>query len=244
MRGTTRPDRPRRRRWLPAMPALPALPAIVAVVMVLGMGAIAGSAPSAPARRAAASGLGKIQHIVIIMQENRSFDSYFGTFPGADGIPMSNGVPTVCVPDPKTGQCVAPFRDTSDLNIGGPHGAVAAAADIDAGRMDGFIAQAEAAKQGCKDPNDPACGGHSTDVMGYHDYHEIPNYWAYAQNFVLQDRMFEPNASWSLPEHLFMVSEWSALCTSANPSSCTNALDAPGRPPDPQNPNRPPPFYA
>ena len=47
--------------------------------------------------------------------------------------------------------------------------------------------------------------------MGYHDAREIPNYWAYAENFVLQDHMFEPNASWSLPAHLFMVSEWSAV---------------------------------
>ena len=39
----------------------------------------------------------KIKHVVIIMQENRSFDSYFGTYPGADGIPMKHGVPTVCV---------------------------------------------------------------------------------------------------------------------------------------------------
>ena len=35
----------------------------------------------------AASGIGKIRHVVIIMQENRSFDSFFGTYPGADGIP-------------------------------------------------------------------------------------------------------------------------------------------------------------
>ena len=49
--------------------------------------------------------------------------------------------------------------------------------------------------------------------MGYHDAREIPNYWAYANEFVLQDHMFEPNASWSLPEHLVQVSEWSAHCT-------------------------------
>ena len=42
----------------------------------------------------------KIQHVVVIMQENRSFDSYFGVYPGATGIPMNHGVPTVCVPDP------------------------------------------------------------------------------------------------------------------------------------------------
>jgi len=34
----------------------------------------------------------KIRHIVIIMQENRSFDSYFGRFPGLTSIAMSNGV--------------------------------------------------------------------------------------------------------------------------------------------------------
>ena len=46
--------------------------------------------------------------------------------------------------------------------------------------------------------------------MGYQTAADIPNYWAYAHNFVLQDQMFEPNASWSLPAHLFMVSGWSA----------------------------------
>jgi phospholipase C len=64
--------------------------------------------------------------------------------------------------------------------------------------------------------------------MGYHDAREIPNYWTYAQDFALQDHMFEPNASWSLPQHLFMVSEWSAFCTNPlNPFSCRNALQNP-----------------
>jgi phospholipase C len=59
--------------------------------------------------------------------------------------------------------------------------------------------------------------------MGYHDAREIPNYWAYAQNFVLDDHMFEPDASWSLPVHLYTVSEWSARCMRAgDPSSCVN----------------------
>ena len=35
--------------------------------------------------------------------------------------------------------------------------------------------------------------------MGYHDAREIPNYWAYARHFVLQDHMFQPDTSWSLP---------------------------------------------
>ena len=169
----------------------------------------------------------KIQHIIVIMQENRSFDSYFGTYPGADGIPMANGQPTVCVNDPQTGQCVKPFHDAQDKNGGGPHGAASATADIDGGKMDGFIAQAEKGRKGCVDPTNPNCSNSTMpDVMGYHDAREIPNYWAYAKDFVLQDHMFEPNASWSLPSHLFMVSAWSAKCsTQGDPESCVNALD-------------------
>jgi phospholipase C len=113
--------------------------------------------------------------------------------------------------------------------------------------MDGFVRQAEAAPHKCANPDNPACtNGDHTDVTGYHDAREIPNYWRYAQDFVLQDRMFEPNASWSLPAHLFMVSAWSARCETDDPMSCRNELENPsgirpkrrvhplpqGRPPD------------
>src|SRR5712692_4562271 len=174
----------------------------------------------------------KIKHVVVIMQENRSFDSYFGTFPGADGIPMQNGVPTVCIPDPQTNQCVKPYHDPNDMNFGGPHGASNAAADINGDAMDGFIQQElQGSTKACRNNFNSACSLNQKqpDVMGYHDSREIPNYWAYAEQFVLQDHMFEPNASWSLPEHLFMVSEWSAICTRpGHPMSCQNALQNPG----------------
>jgi phospholipase C len=173
-----------------------------------------------------AAGIHKIKHVIVIQQENRSFDSYFGTFPGADGIPMKNGKPTVCVPDPATGACVAPYLDHADVNGGGPHSQNNATADINGGKMNGFIGQAESGRKGCLVPTDPACTNSATpDVMGYHTESDIPNYWTYAKDFVLQDHMFEPNASWSLPAHLFLVSEWSAYCTQHdNPSSCVNAL--------------------
>ncbi|MEY2448812.1 MAG: hypothetical protein QOH79_2288 [Acidimicrobiaceae bacterium] len=202
------------------------------------------SGPVAPSARRSASGASSlpatagggihtIAHVVMVMQENRSFDSYFGTYPGADGIPMADGQPTVCVPNPARGDCIKPFHDSNDVNGGGPHGQDAATADIDGGKMDGFVFQAEQSRTGCADPNDPACRNSATpDVMGWHDARDIPNYWSYANDFVLQDRMFEPNASWSLPEHLFMVSEWSARCAkTGDPASCQNALQSPGGPP-------------
>jgi phospholipase C len=179
-----------------------------------------------PSRTRASTGIHVIKHVIVIMQENRSFDSYFGTYPGADGIPMRNGVPTVCVPDPATGSCVRPFHDPMLSNGGGPHSAPAALADIDRGTMNGFIAQAEKSKRHCGDSLDPECTGlRRLDVMGYHDRREIPNYWTYARDFVLQDHLFEPNYGWSLPSHLWMVSGWAARCARASdPMSCRSYL--------------------
>jgi len=216
-------------------------PCIIAAVLgvsLVGVGVAAArpGAPQAAARSAggasSSGGIHTIKHVIVIMQENRSFDSYFGTYPGADGIPMKTGVPTVCVPNPLTHQCVKPFLDHQDLNGGGPHQQINASADIDGGRLDGFIKEAASGKKGCADPTNPACTtsangttGRATDVMGYHAGTDIPNYWAYAKNFVLQDHMFEPVASWSFPQHLALVSGWSAACGNPNnPTSCYSDL--------------------
>ncbi len=176
-------------------------------------------------------GIHKIKHVIIIMQENRSFDSYFGTYPGADGIPMKNGVPTVCSPDPLTKKCVKPYHDPDPINVGGGHGQGAFFTQVNDGKMDGFVAvQRQVMQNKCADVNDPACvtfKNGQPDVMGYHDRSDIPNYWAYADNFVLQDRMFEPTYSWSLPAHLFMVSAWSATCKTLDPMSCVSNNDKP-----------------
>ena len=155
----------------------------------------------------APTGLEKIQHFVFIMQENRSFDSYFGTYPGAEGLP-----PGVCLSDPTPGNaCVAPFHDPNNVNRGGPHGVTNARGSIHSGKMDGFLVQSYLGKsndggQPCMPPA-PGCtpGKNPQDVMGWHDSREIPNYWSYANLYVLQDRMFESVASYSLPAHLYML---------------------------------------
>lgn len=185
--------------------------------------------PSPTPSPTANPGIHKIQHIIVIMQENRSFDNYFGTFPGADGIPMQNGNPTVCVNDPQTGQCVYPYHDVQNSNGGGPHTSAAFTADVDGGKMDGFIAQAEQGRQNCAVVTNPICTNTSAiDVMGYHTGADIPNYWSYAQQYVLQDHMFEPVSSWSLPAHLWMVSAWSATCAiPGQPMTCVNDIAGP-----------------
>ncbi|HEX9039000.1 MAG TPA: alkaline phosphatase family protein [Ktedonobacterales bacterium] len=203
------------------------LPRITLLGAVIVTAACAPGASTAPFHQE--PGITNIKHVIVIMQENRSFDSYFGTYPGADGIPMANGAPAVCVHDPASGQCVSPYHDTADVNGGGPHGAPAATADINGSKMDGFIAQAEHGRRGCANSTNPVCvNTRGQDVMGYHTGADIPNYWAYAQNFVLQDHMFEPNASWSLPAHLFTVSAWSAKCAApGDPMSCASDIGGP-----------------
>jgi phospholipase C len=200
--------------------------------------------------RATALGIHKIRHVVLIMQENRSFDSYFGTYPGADGIPRRDGRFTVCSPDPQTHRCLLPYHDALDRNSGGPHEHLDAIRDVNGGKMNGFVREARRGLiRGCKlAPDAPICslGARRPDVMGYHDQREIPNYWAYAHDYVLQDHMFESTSSWSLPQHLYTVSEWSARCRQAHVvTSCTSAIENPLAPPhEPQNPTRRTPHYA
>jgi phospholipase C len=138
-------------------------------------------------------------------------------------------VAAVCVPDPKAG-CVRPYHNSADTNGGGPHGLKNAIADIAGGKMNGFLQQRARAAHTCKFPQSPQCApGTARDVLGYHTGAEIPNYWAYAKNFVLQHHMFEPVKSWSLPDHLYMVSGWSAKCANANPMSCVNNIGGPDK---------------
>ena len=182
-------------------------------------------------------GISKIKHVIVVMQENRSFDNYFGTFPGADGIPMRNGVPTVCVPVPHVSGCVRPYHDTSLVDGGGPHGVGAAMRDINGGAMNGFARSAVTGRtKSCThDFLNPVCTAATTpgnipDAIGYHTAAEIPNYWAYARHFVLQDHMFEGVSAWSLPAHLDMVSGWSARCRTPNdPMSCVTNIARPER---------------
>ena len=113
-------------------------------------------------------GMEKIQHVIFILQENRSFDNYFGTFPGADGFP-----PSTCLPKlPGSSECVAPFHMPKGEPIWDlDHGWESEHAAYDNGRMDAFV------------------WVHGTPyTMAYYDERDIPNYWAYARRFTLCDR--------------------------------------------------------
>ncbi|MEJ0048271.1 MAG: alkaline phosphatase family protein [Rhodospirillales bacterium] len=206
----------------------------IAALTAASLVASRGLVPSALARSAP-----PITHVIMIMEENRSFDHYFGTYPGANGYP--NGT---CVPlDPTNPQkgCVAPFHDPHDVSAGGPHGNNSAVSDIDGTGanppFDGFVyQQSTGGGTLCSERVLPVHGPKTCkgvypgilrhDVMGYHDAGEIPNYWAYAQHFVLQDELFESVRGASAAAHIDLTSEWVATCTSPTKvSTCTTSLN-------------------
>jgi phospholipase C len=223
------------RSLLPGL-ARPLRGLVVAAVCVLAFGA-----PLSPPDGKAVErrGIFKLDHLIFIVQENRSFDHYFGTFPGANGFPRnSEGKIKVCVPDPVLGRCVRPYHQSYTYALGGPHNRPASITDVNDGKMNGFIKALKARDARCagEDRTGPDCEKYvgpqlQPDVMSWHDGREIPNYWTYARRFVLQDRMFAPTDSWTLPAHLFLVSAWSAACDDPyDPMTCRSNvfLDKPG----------------
>ncbi len=176
------------------------LPQVLSAGMAVSLGCIAfliqGStarALAAPAAKPAKApqadqaipGMDKIEHVVWIIQENHSFDNYFGTYPNADGLP-----PSTCLPKMPGGkECVKPFH----MPAGQPlldleHSWETAHAAYDHGTMNGFV-WAEG----------------SPYTMGYYDQRDIPNYWNYAQHYTLCDRFFSSEMTGSSPNHVYTV---------------------------------------
>jgi len=149
---------------------------------------------------AEAQDLTQIQHWIFVVKENRTFDTYFGTYPGA------NGATTGTL---STGQVVPLGRTPDFLPRDLPHSWANANESIDYGRMDKFDAPG-----GCNINGDFLCMTQMTQQ-------DIPNYWSYANNFVLADNAFSSIHSDSMPNHLYTVAAQSGGVIE-NPSSNIN----------------------
>jgi phospholipase C len=133
-----------------------------------------------------------IKHLIVLMQENHTFDNYFGTYPGADGLPANVKMP-VDPSNPKNNQFVAPFHigdmALKDLS----HSAKTFNEQYNNGRMDGFVSALDQHKQDGR------------LAMGYYDGTDIPYYWNLADNYVLFDRLFSSAKNGSFDNHMFLV---------------------------------------
>jgi phospholipase C len=179
-----------KRRKLPMKSKFPLL--LLLGILCLLLSALSGchktnpgkSAVRALTQPAPGEGIHKIQHIVFLIKENRTFDHYFGTFPGADGATSGKTSTGRTIP-------LSHAPDETPWDIG--HSWRDALIAINNGKMNKFDLVESGDIDGYKLP--------------YTQLHEsdIPNYFSYARNFVLADHMFSSMAGPSFPNHLFTV---------------------------------------
>lgn len=147
----------------------------------------------------------KIKHVFVIYQENRSFDSYFGTFPGAENLTSTiAGTQGFRQYDPLGNQWVTPFRITAPDTADADHSRQALITKADDGRMDLFVPTEEFGL---------LARGYSREdaqrvgllTMAFEDCDTIPYYWMYARNFALFDHFFQGMYGPSTPGNIDLI---------------------------------------
>ena len=148
-----------------------------------GLALVGRAAQIKPRSTAPTPGISVIQHIIFIIKENRSFDNYFGQYPGANGAftgPMS------------TGQVVT-LRHAADQAVDVGHDWTSAVTAMDGGKMDRFDVILYGDINGQR-----AAYSQLTQA-------DIPNYYSYAAHFVLSDNTFSSLHGESFPNHLYTI---------------------------------------
>jgi phospholipase C len=133
-----------------------------------------------------------IQHLIVLMQENHTFDNYFGTYPGADGIPAGTCMP-VDPFDASNTNCVRPFHIGNSPITDLDHSQPTFKLQYNNGNMNGFVYALNQRNQ------------NGTIAMGYYDGTDLPYYWNLADHYVLFDRFFSSDAAGSPENHMYWV---------------------------------------
>ncbi|MCL4251180.1 MAG: alkaline phosphatase family protein [Anaerolineae bacterium] len=159
-----------------------------------------------------------IEHFIFLMQENHSFDNYFGTYPGADGIPPDTCIPydpsittlaRILVPmalrgtevfpvnhlDLTTTDCVEPFHfSEGDVQPDDPdHSRETFQLQYNDGAMNGFVYALEQRNQDGR------------LAMAYYNDQDLPYYWNIADEYVLFDNFFTSAGDGSFINHLYWI---------------------------------------
>jgi phospholipase C len=144
----------------------------------------------------------RITHVVVIIQENRSFESFFAGYPGADAptygcAELPSRRPASARPEPASSPCPSgdqtielqsvKFQNESDL----PHNFEPAIIAWDNGKMDGFTLEGGS--------------GYTTAPYAYIERSQVATYWSIARQYVLADRMFPTEFGPSWTAHLTLV---------------------------------------
>jgi phospholipase C len=140
-----------------------------------------GTAPNTP-----------IEHFIVVMQQNHTFDNYFGTYPGANGLPKD-----VCIPASLANEnesCIAPYKITNEPISDLSHSDVIFSKQYQNGKMNGFVDALNNLNQ------------NGSLSMGYYNDQDIPFYWNLADEYVLFDNYFSSAHTGSITNRMFWVS--------------------------------------
>ncbi len=131
--------------------------------------------------------LPQIEHIIIYMQENHSYDSYFGMLRKGDGYDLHRGAPTNSNVDPD-GNVVRVFHapGTCQTGRGVSQSWSSTHRQMDGRKMDGFLADG------------------NTNAMRYWDGSDLPFYYSLAQTFPLCDRWFASAPAQTYPNRMYL----------------------------------------
>jgi phospholipase C len=209
---------------------LSAIKLAVSSVLVLGVVLPVAGQTASPALQADLRA--HIRHVFVIYQENRSFDFYFGDFPGADNLAAAaarrHGFRQW---DPIGHGWVTPFFLTTP-DVGSPkHSRGDLIAKSDRGRMDLFVAQEELRlmEQGATWQYARQMG---LLTMAYEDCHTVPFLWYYSHRFALYDHIFEGFYDGSTPGNIDLIAAQAGQTQWArNPEEASNPDEkGPGEP--------------
>src|SRR5512140_2444189 len=173
-----------------------------ALTVMLGLCQISPVQAAAPAQASAPKTKTPIQHLIFVVQENHTFDNYFGTYPGADGLPANVKMP-IDPNNPSMGY-VEPWHIGEATITDISHNAVTFVGQFDGGKMDGFVSALNARSENGK------------IAMGYYDDRDIPYYWNLADHYVLFDHFFSSAPDGSYVNHMYSVA--GAPANQENPS--------------------------
>lgn len=162
--------------------------------------------PPCPLPGSAPTARSPIQHVFFLIKENHAFENYFGDLPGVIGYPPNGTFPAAF----GSNATVSPFPLGVDSTPDLPHDRASELVDLDGGRNDRFVA--EAAADGYSD---------AKDAVGYYTASQIPDYYAYAHYYTLDDMFFSGILGPTLPNRLFDLGLTGTNWTSDLPPSAS-----------------------
>ena len=168
---------------------------VAAGAMLASVSVVQAVSSSAGATAAPANTVAKIHHVVVLMQENRSYDSYFGPLHD-QGQPDSTIEPRRGNPDPlNPGARIRPFLTTQECTVADlDHSWTGTHNEWNGGRMNGFTAATV-------DPADP----NGSRAMGYCDNSTLSFYYGIANEFAIADHYFASVLTQTFPNRFYLL---------------------------------------